>query len=97
MPQPRIAALRADIGRELSSVRRLVAEAKEWQDQLAEWPETVKVRTAGGVLHDFYGGVERTFRHIALRIDDDCRVGQTGTSNCCSAWQQASKGSGRPS
>ncbi len=62
MPQPRFAVLRADIGRELDSVRRLVAEAEEWQSQLADWPDVVRVRTAGGILHDFYCGVERIFR-----------------------------------
>jgi len=34
MPQRRFAVLRADIGRELVNVRRLVAEAEEWQTQL---------------------------------------------------------------
>lgn len=71
MPQRRFAALRADISRELDNARRLVAEAEEWQPQLADWPETVRVRTAGGILHDFYCGVERIFRYIATRIDED--------------------------
>jgi hypothetical protein len=71
MPQRRFAALRADISRELDNAQRLVAEAEEWQPQLADWPETVRVRTAGGILHDFYCGVERIFRHIATRIDED--------------------------
>jgi hypothetical protein len=29
------------------------------------------VRTGGGILHDFYCGVERIFRHIAVRVDED--------------------------
>jgi hypothetical protein len=52
-----------------------VAEAEEWQSQLADWPEAVRVRTAGGILHDFYSGVERIFRHIATRIDKDLHSG----------------------
>jgi len=71
MPQPRFAVLRADIGRELDSVRRLVAEAEQWESQLDDWPEVVRVRTAGGILHDFYCAVERIFRHIATRVDQD--------------------------
>jgi len=71
MSQRRFAALRADISRELDNARRLVAEAEEWRLQLADWPDTVRVRTAGGILHDFYCGVERIFRHIATRIDED--------------------------
>jgi len=75
MPRHRFAALRADIGRELDSVRRLVAEAEEWRAQLADWPDVVRVRTTGGILHDFYCGVERIFRHIATRIDEDLPSG----------------------
>lgn len=75
MPQRRFAVLRADIGRELVHVRRLVAEAEEWQTQLYDWPESIRVRTAGGILHDFYCGVERIFRYIAARIDEDLPSG----------------------
>jgi len=75
MTQPRFAVLRADISRELDSVRRLLAEAEEWQSQLADWPDVVRVRTAGGILHDFYCAVERIFRHIATRIDEDLPSG----------------------
>ncbi|HUT20615.1 MAG TPA: hypothetical protein VM366_15775 [Anaerolineae bacterium] len=71
MPQHRFAILRADIARELSQVQQLVAEAKEWAPKLAEWPETIRVRTAGGILHDFYSAVERIFQHIAVQIDGD--------------------------
>jgi len=38
---------------------------------LGEWPETVRARTAGGILHDSYCAVERVFRHIAVGIDRD--------------------------
>ena len=75
MTQPRFAVLRADISRELESVRRLAAEAEAWESQLADWPEVVRVRTTGGILHDFYCGVERIFRHIATRIDEDLPSG----------------------
>jgi len=71
MSHRRFAVLRADIARELETVQRLATEAEEWEGRLAEWPDTVRVRTAGGILHDFYCGVERIFRHIAVRIDDD--------------------------
>jgi len=71
MSQHRFAVLRADIGQELDHVRRLVVEAEEWLPQLAGWPDAVRVRTAGSILHDFYCGVERIFRHIALGIDQD--------------------------
>ena len=75
MSQPRFAVLRADIARELDHVQRLVTEAEEWGDRLADWPDTIRVRSGGGILHDFYCGVERIFRHIAVRIDDDLPSG----------------------
>lgn len=75
MPQRKFAVLRADIGRELGNVQRLVAEAERWQPRLDDWPDTVRVRTAGGILHDFYCGVKRIFRHITTRIDEDLPSG----------------------
>jgi len=48
-----------------------VAEAEEWSGKLAGYPDVVRVRTGGGILHDFYCGVERIFRLIAARIDQD--------------------------
>ena len=75
MSLPRVAVLRADISRELDNVRRLVAEAEEWRGRLADWPDTVRVRTAGGILHDFYCGVERIFRLVAMQIDQDLPSG----------------------
>lgn len=75
MPQRKFAVLRADIGRELDNLKRLVVEAEEWSSRLPDWPNTVRVRTAGGILHDFYCGVERIFRHIAVHIDGDLPSG----------------------
>jgi hypothetical protein len=75
MPERKFAVLRADIHRELEHVQRLVAEGQEWGSRLADWPDTIRVRTAGGILHDFYCGVERIFRYIALRVDEDLPSG----------------------
>ena len=65
MSQHSLAVLRADIARDLDNVRRLAGEAEEWGSKLADWPHTVKVRTAGGIIQDFYSRVERVFRQIA--------------------------------
>jgi hypothetical protein len=73
--QHRFAILRAEIRRELDNVRRLVAEAEKWQSSLDDWPDLVRVRTAGGILHDFYTATERIFRLIALRVDEDLPEG----------------------
>lgn len=75
MPQRRFAALRADLDLEVDNLRRLVAEADEWRPRLSDWPDTVRKRTAGGIVHDFYSGAERIFRYIAIRVDEDLPVG----------------------
>jgi hypothetical protein len=77
MSQSNFVILKSDIRRELDNVRRLVDEAEEWRPRLSEWPRTVRVRTAGGILHDFYSGVERIFRYIATQIDDDLPSGSS--------------------
>jgi hypothetical protein len=66
---PKFAVLRADIARELDQVQELVTEARQWAPKLNEWPETIRVRTAGGILHDSCSAVERIFQHIAVQID----------------------------
>lgn len=75
MSQNNFVILKSDIGRELDNLRRLVDEAEEWRPRLSEWPQTVRVRTAGGILHDFYSAVERIFRYIATQVDDDLPSG----------------------
>ena len=71
----RFAALKSDIDRELQSLERLTRELDEI---LAIPPEgsVARVRAAGSVLHDFYTGVEKIFRRIAVRIDQDLPVGE---------------------
>ena len=77
MSQNSFVILKSDIRRELDNVRRLVDEAEEWQPRLSDWPPTVRVRTAGGILHDFYSAAERIFRYIATEIDDDLPGGNS--------------------
>lgn len=72
---PKFAVLRADIARELGLVQQLVSEAEEWAPKLDDWPETIRVRTAGGILHDFYSAVERIFQRIAAQVDGDLPSG----------------------
>jgi len=71
----RFAALKADIDRELRNLERLSRELKEILSTTAEGSPT-RVRAAGSVLHDFYTGVEKIFRRIAVRIDQDLPTGE---------------------
>ena len=69
------AALRADIDRETRSLERL---AQELVTVLAATTEgtSARVRAAGSVIHDFYTGVEKIFRRIAIRMDQDLPTGE---------------------
>jgi hypothetical protein len=71
----RFAALKADIDREVRNLERLT---REMDEILGGAPEgsVVKVRAAGSVLHDFSTGVEKIFRRIAARIDQDLPTGE---------------------
>lgn len=71
----RFAALKADIDRELRNLERLSRELNEILSTTAEGSAT-RVRAAGSVLHDFYTGVEKIFRRIAVRIDQDLPTGE---------------------
>ena len=77
MSQNSFVILKSDIRRELNNVRRLVDEAEEWRPRLSDWPQTVRVRTAGGILHDFYSAAERIFRYIATEVDGDLPTGSS--------------------
>ncbi len=68
------AALRADIDREMRNLERL---SQELVTVLAATTEgtSARVRAAGSVIHDFYTGVEKIFRRIATRVDQDLPTG----------------------
>jgi hypothetical protein len=71
----RFAALKADIDRELVNLERLSCELDEVLSTTVESSAT-RVRAAGSVLHDFYTGVEKIFRRIGAKIDQDLPVGE---------------------
>ncbi len=66
----RFAALKADIDQEVRNLERLLCEMNEIFSTTQEG-STARVRAAGSILHDFYTGVERIFRQIGVRIDQD--------------------------
>ena len=60
--------LRADVKYELDNLLRLLVEwkkIKESKDSLA----FVESRAIGSILHDFYSGIEKIFKRIAVTID----------------------------
>jgi len=71
----RFAALRSDIERELQNLERLTLELDTILATTGE-NTVIKVRAAGSVIHDFYTGVEKIFRRIATRVDQDLPAGE---------------------
>ena len=71
----KFAALKADIERELQNLDRLTLELNTVLTTTS--PNTaVRVRATGSVIHDFYTGVEKIFRRIATRVDQDLPTGE---------------------
>jgi hypothetical protein len=71
----RFAALKADIDRQLQHLERLTLELNTVLAATRDI-ETVRVRAAGSVIHDFYTGAEKIFRLIATRVDQDLPAGE---------------------
>ncbi len=71
----KFAALKADIDHELRNLKRL---AKELDDILTTTKEEsiARTRAIGSLLHDFYTGVEKIFRQIATKVDQDLPAGE---------------------
>ena len=67
--------LKADIDRELKNLERLTLELNTVLGTTSE-STIVRSRAAGSVIHDFYTGVEKIFRRIAVRVDQDLPTGQ---------------------
>lgn len=69
------AALRADIDREMRNLERLSQELVKILAATIEGT-SARVRAAGSLIHDFYTGVEKIFRRIATRMDQDLPTGE---------------------
>jgi len=69
------AALRADIDREMRNLERLSQELVKVLAATIEGT-SARVRAAGSIIHDFYTGVEKIFRRIATRMDQDLPTGE---------------------
>ena len=75
MPEDPKRALAREIGDELENLERLAQEAGAWLAQQTARPSTFDLRAAGSIVHDFYGGAERIFERIAVRLDEDVPPG----------------------
>lgn len=61
-------ALIMDIKDELTSLERIVGQAKTLLQTLPPEPAFIEISAAGKLAHDFYSGAERIFERIAMRL-----------------------------
>lgn len=65
----RFAGLIVDIDLERQNLQRLVNELNQFVSSDEGKQASITVRVAGGILHDFYTGLEKIFERITLEID----------------------------
>ncbi len=75
MPDDPWQALARQIRDELEHLRQLVNQAETWLRGYKGEPTSLEIMGAGKIVHDFYGGVERIFERIAMRLDEDLPPG----------------------
>jgi predicted nucleotidyltransferase len=77
MPTEPIEALALEVKTELSNLERVVEELTDFLQHAPPEPPKVQIQGGAKYLHDFYGGAERIFERIAVRIDEDLPAGQS--------------------
>jgi hypothetical protein len=63
--------LKKDIEIELENLGRLIEQMQDLMSKVGKEPDFMVTRTAGSILHDFYGGVEKIFERIAVNLDNE--------------------------
>ena len=71
VPTNPLEALQQEIQIELRQVRRVVDSLEGLLRHLSGAPDEYQILSIGGLLHNFYSGVERIFERIAARLDGD--------------------------
>lgn len=75
MSYDKFSPLISEIESERRDLDNLVEEMESLRDQLDEEPTRIELRAAGSILHDFYTGLEKIFRLIALELDGNLPSG----------------------
>lgn len=65
----RFSLLKIELQEELKNLERLNNELSQILDNLVCEPTFVELRAMGSILHDFYCGVEKVFKRIAINVD----------------------------
>ena len=65
----------SEIEAEKEHLQDLVRELEEVLDGIEGEPTNVELRATGSILHDYYTGLEKIFRLVALEVDSDLPSG----------------------
>ena len=66
----------SEIKSERDRLASLIEELQDLEDEMDGEPTGVELRAAGSILHDYYTGLEKIFRLIALELDGDLPSGE---------------------
>lgn len=66
----------SEIKSERERLQDLVEELEELKSRIEGQPNGVELRAAGSILHDYYTGLEKIFRLIALEVDENLPSGE---------------------
>ena len=67
--------LKKQIEIEIENLERLVKEIILVTDRFTDKPNFIETRAAGSIIHDFYCGVEKIFKRIAIYINHELPKG----------------------
>ena len=56
---------------EIENLERLVKEIILVTDRFTDTPDFIETRAVGSIVHDFYCGVEKIFKRIAININSE--------------------------
>lgn len=90
-PENPIEGLKEEITTELKILSRIVNEAKAISSSDTE-PKSIEIRAAGSIIHDFYGGVERIFERIAVRLGPGLPAGESWHTFLLRSMESEAKG-----
>jgi predicted nucleotidyltransferase len=84
--------LKEEITTELTNLSRIVKEAKAISGSQNAEPTSIEIRAAGSIIHDFYGGVERIFERIAVRLGPGLPAGESWHTFLLRSMESEAKG-----
>lgn len=76
MSHEKFSPLISEIKVERRNLSNLVNEMESLSAEIKDEPTGVELRAAGSILHDFYTGLEKIFRLIAVEIDGNIPSGE---------------------